>query len=114
MASGGDGESLFEVEDYLALQLPSGGRFPEVFRERWNGFWDNVDWWGGDPGPLGKELPAILSESFPSDPLIELGLTGWETLGRFLENPSSRGVLAACSGVERKVSFLKLTKKRRV
>lgn len=113
LAAGGTGTPLFEIEDYLSLQLPAGGRFPEVFRERWRGFWDNVEWWGGDTGPFLKELPPVPSDPIPSDPPVELGLGGWEALGRFLSGRAARGALAVHSREERKVSCLKIIQKRR-
>lgn len=113
MASGSKGQgSLFQVEDYLSLQLKPGGGLPAAFLGRWDEFWKGVEWLGfPEDTPLEARLPQGLSRHVPGAGLVESGLSGWESLKAFLSSSHRRGVLGTFSRPEGKFALLKLDRK---
>ncbi len=114
LASGEEeANSLFRVEDYFGIQLKPDFSFPAVFHERFQKFWEGVEWLGcPEETPTGLSIPKNLVRVAPHSRVLELGLGGFESLNAFLSAPQSCGVVAAGSKNERKYSFIKLKKGR--
>lgn len=107
-------ETLFEVADYFSLQLKPDGSPPPAFVRRLEGFWQGAEWLGAPAGtPLESLFPRELKRYVPNPAVFELGLGGWESLEAFLASPHFRGVIAVFSGMERKISLLKITQGKR-
>ncbi len=107
-------ETLFEVTDYFSLQLKPDGSPPPAFVPRLEGFWQGVEWLGAPAGtPLESRLPQGLKRYVPNPAVFELGLGGLEALEAFLASSHFRGVIAVFSGMERKISLLKITQGKR-
>ncbi len=113
LASGDpDGEFLFEVEDYFALQLKPDLSLPPGFSRRFEALWEGVEWFGFPEGtPLEAHFPKLTRYGF--SPVLEMGLGGVEAVNRFLSAPQLRGVIGIFSKTERKFSFVKLNKKKK-
>ncbi|MGH7739894.1 MAG: beta-ketoacyl synthase N-terminal-like domain-containing protein, partial [bacterium] len=107
----GTEDVLFKVTDYFAVQLKPDGSLPTPFRDRWEGFWTDVNWVGGLPEKIFSDLalPGKIKNSF-SGGAWELGLGGWNALNGFLASSQRAGVLAAYCGFEGKLSLLKVIK----
>lgn len=115
LASGSEKEeALFEITDYFSLQLRPDLSLPPVLMKRFEEFWGGVEWLSALAGtPLKNNFPQPLVRFIPSPSFQELGLGGFEGLNHFLSVPQSCGVLSAFSKPERKVSFIKINKKKR-
>jgi hypothetical protein len=113
LASGAKGKGfLFQVEDYLSIQLKPGGGLPAAFLGRWEEFWKRVEWLGFPSGtPLENHLPQGLPRHIPDAGLVESGLSGWESLQAFLSSSHRRGALGAFSRPEGKFALIKLDRK---
>jgi hypothetical protein len=102
---------LFEVVDYFTVQLKPDLSLPIGFQKRFELLWNEVEWLGhSDSGFLESYFPKKIIR-YPSNPVVlELGLSGLDSLEHFLSTPSPCGVIAAASKMERKISFIKIKK----
>jgi hypothetical protein len=114
LASAGPKEdSLFQVVDYFALQLNPDLSVPKGFKGRFEGLWDGVEWLGcPETTPLDPLFPRGLIRTSSPSPVRELGLGGLESLIAFISGTASCGIVGAFSKSERKVSFIKINKKK--
>jgi hypothetical protein len=107
-----NGDFLFKVEDYFAVQLKPDFSLPKGFLNRFERLFDGVEWLGV-PGktPLEAKFPANLVRYSPNPSVMELGLSGFKALEFFLSGSQLCGIIAAFSKPERKFSFIKISKK---
>lgn len=102
---------LGQVTDFFSLQLKKDLSFPTSFMPRLEELWAGTEWLGCPEGiPLEARFPKGLVRHSPPSSVMELGLGGMESLDVFLETSCSCGIIAAFSGPERKVSFIKIIK----
>jgi len=108
-----EGDFLCRVIDYAAVQLKKDHLLPGAFEDRFNQFWEGVEWVAcPDSLPLKAVLCKVPSRIPYSAQIEELGLAGMGSLDAFLSSDADRGVVGVYSQPERKVSFIKLSKKR--
>jgi hypothetical protein len=113
LLASGDGSqgALFEVVDYFTLQLKLDLSLPRGFQKRFDLLWNEAQWLGApESSLLESHFPTGLIRYSPNPALLELGLGGADSLDHFLSSPSSCGVIAAVSKMERKISFIKIKK----
>jgi len=114
LASGEAGPNdLFEVVDFFAAQLKPDLSLPKGFKDRLEELSRGAGWLGC---PQGMPLPGgFLSGLVPSFTAISTlsGLMGLDAINRFLslEAPSC-GVIGAFSYFERKISLIKINRKK--
>ncbi len=105
-------ESLFEVVDFFSVQLKPDLTLPELSPGRWEGLWEGLSWLGYPADtPLEPLFPRKISRTFPDPSVMELGLSGLGSLNAFLAAPQPLGMVGAYSGVDKKVSMIKIKKK---
>ena len=105
------GKVLGRLTDYFALQLGPNLGLPKAFQSQFERLWDGVEWLGcPEDAPLKTYFPPGLPRTSPAPKVLEVGLGGLESLNAFLASPFSRGVVAAFSKPERKISFVKIEK----
>ena len=113
LLASGDGSrgALFEIVDYFTLQLKLDLSLPLGFQKRFELLWNEVQWLGAPEGSfLESRFPTNLIRYSPDRAVLELGLSGSDSLDHFLSSPSPCGVIAAASKMERKISFIKIKK----
>lgn len=106
-------EALFEVTDYFSLQFKPDFRVPGGHLSRWEGLWGGVEWLGCPThASFESLLPQNVSRYSPNPAVLELGLGGLDSLNHFLSSAGTQGIIAAVSESERKLSLIKVTKKK--
>jgi hypothetical protein len=105
------GAPLFRVEDYFSLQLGPGLLLPPAFIGRWRSFWEGVRWLGCPTGTPLLEGPPTGMMRWTPPPGVDLGLGGLGAMEAFLASPHPLGVLGAYAPAERKMAFVRITKK---
>jgi len=107
----GLGSPLFRVEDYFSLQLGPGLLFPPAFVGRWRTFWKGVGWVGCPMETPLMDGPPIGAVRWTPPPGVDLGLGGLGAMEAFLASSHPLGVLGAYAPAERKMAFVRITKK---
>ncbi len=109
-----DDEGFLQVEDYASAQWKPDGTLPAGSGNILKSLLDEAEWIGLPMAtPVEKLLPEGVFRFVPNSSILELGLNGRISLEHFLSSPNHLGVLGAVAAEEKRISLVKIARKKR-